>query len=535
MSLDPAELVEKEFLARQIPMNAIIDRGDSIIQQCYKNSVVFITGATGFLGKQLVEKLIRSCEVKKIYLLLRCKKGMTLEQRINLMLKQAVFETIHDKKPGFQNKLIPISGDISEPGLAMYAEDWKVLTKEVDVIFHLAATTRFDEELDRATLLNVRGTREVISFGKACKKLRTFVHVSTAFTHATRSRINCDVLEEFYPCAINPEHLIEIAEGKNDCGLRDQIPELMSDWPNTYTFTKAVAEELVRLSSGDLPISIIRPPVVGCTAYEPTPGWIDRNSVMGPNGVILGIGLGAIHVLLTKDIVLSTAPVDMVTNATIAVGWDTATRWNAGDRTPKIFTISSYKMGVTWTQGGNYMRTDIIERLSTPKAFWYTYMIDTGNWFVYWVLTWFLHYIPAYLVDGVLKITGIKIKGVPSVVKIYQKIYKMTVLYSYFLMNEWAIRDYKLMELFSKMSESDKLIYNYDISPIEHLKLIDVTCIGLRKFVLKDNLKGSIYARKKQKVLKVVNALFIALYIYVIWKAFCLLFNVVCYLFNLVY
>ena len=55
----------------------------SEILQFYKDKSVFITGGTGFLGKTLIEKLLRSCyNLKKIYLLVRPKKGKTPSQRI---------------------------------------------------------------------------------------------------------------------------------------------------------------------------------------------------------------------------------------------------------------------------------------------------------------------------------------------------------------------------------------------------------------------------------------------------------------------
>lgn len=53
------------------------------IQKFYNNSVIFITGGTGFIGSTLVEKLLRSCPgIKKIYLLIRDKKQKSSDQRI---------------------------------------------------------------------------------------------------------------------------------------------------------------------------------------------------------------------------------------------------------------------------------------------------------------------------------------------------------------------------------------------------------------------------------------------------------------------
>ena len=65
----------------------------SPIREFYKNKSIFITGATGFLGKTVIEKLVRSCpELKKIYILIRHKKGKTPTERLNDILNCAVSE-----------------------------------------------------------------------------------------------------------------------------------------------------------------------------------------------------------------------------------------------------------------------------------------------------------------------------------------------------------------------------------------------------------------------------------------------------------
>lgn len=57
---------------------------ESNIQEFFKNKSVFVTGGTGFLGKLIVNKLIRSCpQIKHIYLLVRDKKGKSAQERLD--------------------------------------------------------------------------------------------------------------------------------------------------------------------------------------------------------------------------------------------------------------------------------------------------------------------------------------------------------------------------------------------------------------------------------------------------------------------
>jgi fatty acyl-CoA reductase len=53
------------------------------VQEFYKNKTIFITGATGFMGKVLVEKLLYSCtDLKQLILLVRAKHGKDEAARI---------------------------------------------------------------------------------------------------------------------------------------------------------------------------------------------------------------------------------------------------------------------------------------------------------------------------------------------------------------------------------------------------------------------------------------------------------------------
>lgn len=72
-------------------LQADVEGDKSQVQSWYKGKSIFITGATGFMGKVLVEKLLRSCpDIKNLYLLIRSKRGQTAEVRKEQYLKCVV-------------------------------------------------------------------------------------------------------------------------------------------------------------------------------------------------------------------------------------------------------------------------------------------------------------------------------------------------------------------------------------------------------------------------------------------------------------
>ena len=75
-----------------------MSENESEVTKYYKNKSIFITGGTGFLGKALIEKLLRSCyDIKKIYILIRNKKGKTPTERLEDLLNCSVSSAMKNK------------------------------------------------------------------------------------------------------------------------------------------------------------------------------------------------------------------------------------------------------------------------------------------------------------------------------------------------------------------------------------------------------------------------------------------------------
>ena len=87
--------------------------------------------------------------ISRIYLLLRPKKGIAPVDRLNCILETPIFEDWKTKKPDKVAKLIPLNGDISKPKLGLSEDDYNTLVENVSIVFHSAATVRFDEPIEQ--------------------------------------------------------------------------------------------------------------------------------------------------------------------------------------------------------------------------------------------------------------------------------------------------------------------------------------------------------------------------------------------------
>ncbi|GFR22685.1 putative fatty acyl-CoA reductase CG5065 [Trichonephila clavata] len=118
------------------------------IPEFYEGRSVFITGATGFIGKVLVEKLLRSCPgIKTIFVLMREKRGKEPKQRLEELVNCKVFDLVKKEKPEAVQKIVIITGDLSLPQLGVSPADLETMSQSVSVVFHSAATVKFDEPL----------------------------------------------------------------------------------------------------------------------------------------------------------------------------------------------------------------------------------------------------------------------------------------------------------------------------------------------------------------------------------------------------
>jgi alcohol-forming fatty acyl-CoA reductase len=241
------------------------------VANAYADQSVLVTGATGFLGKVLVEKLLRDCpQIKKIYILLRAKKGDSLEKRFENFKNLIIFKELKEKNPNALNKISAINGDFMEKNSGISESDFEHLSKNLNYIIHCAASVKFDEPLKVAIRMNTMSTKHMLHLAEKCNSLKAFVHVSTAFSNTNQEVI----YEKIYEPICDYKNVISLVERDMDDEVAVINAMALKTFPNTYIFTKNLTETLVSDYS-HLPVTIVRPSIVCPSFSEPYIGWVN--------------------------------------------------------------------------------------------------------------------------------------------------------------------------------------------------------------------------------------------------------------------
>lgn len=206
--------------------------------------------------------------------------------------------------------------------------------------------------------MNVFGVMNMMELSKGMKNLESFIHVSTAYSNCHLT----DIDEKVYQLDHDPDQVIAACKVLDDNALNSMQQRVLGTRPNTYTYTKAIAEIMVeRESSKGMPVAIVRPSIVMPCRLEPVPGWVD--SVNGPAGVSLLGGLGILQVTdMDTRKMCDLIPCDYVANSVISAAWYTAV--HSPDQL-KVYNVTSSKLNpCSWY---DYFHTGAKDLLEAPS------------------------------------------------------------------------------------------------------------------------------------------------------------------------
>lgn len=194
---------------------------------------VLISGATGFLGRRIVQALLECLPEANLALLVRERKGDDAAQRL-----QAILHPIcpAERRREALQRIRVFPADISQEHCGLTQAEWLSAVDGVTRVIHAAATVRFDHSLEEARRTNVGGAANLLALAEQahrCGTLKSFTHISTAFVAGRRSGL-----------------------------VREEELEAGQQFRNTYEQSKYEAERLVRARRSGLPVVILRPSII---------------------------------------------------------------------------------------------------------------------------------------------------------------------------------------------------------------------------------------------------------------------------------
>jgi long-chain acyl-CoA synthetase len=202
---------------------------------------VLLTGATGFLGMELIARQLDAGDGPDIFVALRARDAVGARERVEELLGR-----LYDEPPDSAERLRPIAAEMTEPDLGIARTDRFAMKGQVGRVIHCAASISFTLPLDEARAINVDGTRRMLEVARRLPRLQRVVHVSTAYVAGRTDRIYTE-----YDVDGN-------------------------DFRNTYERSKLEAEVAVDEAT-DLPVAIVRPSIV---VGEADSGWTSAFNVL---------------------------------------------------------------------------------------------------------------------------------------------------------------------------------------------------------------------------------------------------------------
>jgi HAD superfamily hydrolase (TIGR01490 family) len=332
----------------------------------------FITGATGFLGTALVERILRCVPDAEITVLVRPGRRANAAARLaREIIRNDCFNRLREELgDGFAaevaRRVTAVPGDVGQDGLGLDDAGRAALAAS-DIVIHSAATVSFDAPLTQAVEINMLGPARVGAAVAASGSGAHLISVSTAYVASTHqgeakeellseNRFNLDIdweeevkaarrlRDDLQAASRRTERLAGFTkEARNEIGgagdhllaaraekireewVRTELVDAGTarahslGWPDAYPFTKAMGERvLVQQWAGSVPITFVRPSIIESALEEPRPGWIRGFRMAEP--IIISYARGLLREFPgVPEGIIDVIPVDLVVAAILGV------------------------------------------------------------------------------------------------------------------------------------------------------------------------------------------------------------------------
>jgi HAD superfamily hydrolase (TIGR01490 family) len=343
---------------------------------------LLLTGATGFVGEALLERILFDLPTTSVVLVVRARADASAQQRVEQVLRGPAFGRLRDRlgEAGvatlLDERITVLEGELDQ---------LPALPSDLDLVVHCAGEVSFDPPIDEGFATNLHGTLNLLRAIDEAGIVPHYVHVSTAYVagrqqgHVAEGRLGHEVdwrAEAAAAVLVRDRAETESRAAERLAGFLTEAerehgatgaPSVATDaerrrkewtekartdagrerartlgWTDCYTFTKAMAERAVEETTAHLPVTILRPSIIESALAQPYPGWIEGFKMAEP--LILAYGRGDLPDFPgIPDGTIDIIPVDLVVNATLA-----AMAQTPEPGTPSYYTICSARNPLTF-------------------------------------------------------------------------------------------------------------------------------------------------------------------------------------------
>ena len=245
--------------------------------------VVLLTGGTGFLGTELVARLLERANLEIVSLVL----ADTDAEAARASDRAWWFRP--DLRAELGARIHAIAGDVAKPTLGLDPGTYADLCDRVTHIVHSAADLRVDATVEELRVTNVTGVANVLGFARSARRLARLVHVSTAY----------------------------VAGARTGTVSEDDLTDAFG-FGSPYEQTKYEAEHLVRDAASELPVTVVRPSMI---VGDSRTGDIKTfNTFYTPVRLFLSGKLRMVPA--RRDLRVNIVPVDYVADAIVSLTFD---------------------------------------------------------------------------------------------------------------------------------------------------------------------------------------------------------------------
>ena len=201
-------------------------------------------------------------------------------------------------------------------------------------------------------------------------------------------------------------------------------------------------------------------------------------------------------------------PVDVAINLLCVLAWKVGTKTYVSSRTnhvPIYNCTSGSSIPITWGRLEKMLHVHIIKN-PMENMLWYPSGSFKNHVYIDRICRIFVHWIPAYCIDAVIYITGLKPK---HLVKITHKMHKAMEALEYFATREWLWDTQNVQTLYDELSSGDQSLYNFSFMNFDSWNnYFEEYALGAREFVMKSDPNSLKACRKKMNYFYLMHQLF---------------------------